>query len=177
MSLAEDIVRLEQGLRELMIKYEQYFLGIEKREPLQLLDEVERHAKRYQSTAISNTMLRFKYQTLITSFHVHKQKWSRITRLIEEGKYHRNRPRESAPPPAPLLPPAPEDAELERVYRQYLAARRACNLPTDNVSRERIADAIERQKPLIARKYGCDAIEFSVVVENGSPRIKARPKS
>ena len=49
MGLPEDIARLEQDLRELIIRYEQYFCGIEKREPLQLLDEVERRARRYQN--------------------------------------------------------------------------------------------------------------------------------
>jgi len=180
MGIVEDIARLEQDLRELIIKYEQYFCGIEKREPLQLLEEVERCARRYQSVTIANSMNKFKFNSLVATLGVHRQKWARINRLIEEGKYNRDRfkmslhQRNGGERPAlsagiPLSP-------LDRVYRDYLAASEACNLPVANLSREKIAAAIARQKPAILEKYRCSDVEFAVVIEGGKPRLKARPK-
>ena len=96
MGIPEEIAIFEQNLSELIIKYEQYFFGIEKREPLQLLDEVERCARRYQSTIIANTMQKFKYNSLVATLSAHRQKWARINRLIEEWKYKRDRVK--APP-------------------------------------------------------------------------------
>lgn len=184
MGIADDIVRLEQSLRDLSIRYEQYFLGVEKREPLQLLDEVERLARQYQGAGIANTMLKFKYQSLVASLVTLKQKWIRITRLIEEGKYQRDRFKMTMHQTQGRLAPGRAESEpelrtpdLDRVYQEYLTARRSCNLPVENVSREKIAAAIAQQIPAIANKYRCNDIDIAVVIEGGKPRIKARPKS
>ncbi len=211
MGIAEDIGRLETELRELIIKYEQYFCGIEKREPLRKLELVDRLVKRYQNVSIPNTMHRFKYESLVSTLSVHRQKWTRINRLIEEGKYERDRfkmalhrtepagdqpdqpsgdqPTPPAPPNQPGQPsqaaqssqsarPAPlaSDPQLQRLYQEYCSARRACNLPVDNVSLEKIASAIEQRMPIIKEKYRCAEAEFFVVVENGRPCLKARQK-
>ena len=182
MGIPEDIARLEQDLRELIIRYEQYYCGTEKREPLQLLDEVERSARRYQNVAINNSMHKFKYNSLVATLCVHRQKWNRTNRLIEEGKYTRDRfkmtlhqrnGKDSSAPPSLAAQLSP----LERIYQDYLAASEACNLPTQNLSREKIAAAIERQKPAIMDKYRCSDIEFAVVIEEGKPRLKARPRN
>lgn len=182
MGIAEDIGRLEIELRELIIKYEQYFFGIEKREPLRLLESVERMAKRYQNVSIPNTRHRFKYDSLMATLSVHRQKWTRINRLIEEGRYERTRSRAAASPgetgeegQTPASTPA-FDPQVERVYREYCNARLACNLPADNVSREKIASAIEQKMPAIVEKYRCADVEFFVIVENGKPCLKARQK-
>lgn len=183
MGIPEDIARLELQLRELVIKYEQYFFGIEKREPLRLLEEVERSVRRYQSANISNTMQRFKYDSLLAALSVHRQKWARINRLIEEGKYERDRFKASLhrdlPGQESQAEPAPpaSDPPLEKIYLDYLSARLACSLPVENVSREMIARAIERQTPAILEKYHCSEVEFVVVVEKGKPSLKARPKN
>ena len=182
MGIPEDIARLELQLRELIIKYEQYFFGVEKREPLKLLEQVERLARQYQNVSIPNTMQRFKYDSLVSALCVHRQKWTRINRLIEEGKYERDRfkmslhqkelPRENSPEP---VSPA-FDPQMEKVYQEYRSARLACQLPVEKVTREMIAQAIDRQKPAILEKYRCSDVDFVVVVENGKPRLKARPK-
>ena len=181
MGIPEDIGRLEQELRELIVKYEQYFFGIEKREPLRLLEQVDRLAKRYQNVSIANTMHRFKYESLVASLSVHRQKWTRINRLIDDGKFERDRfkmslHRQPGAEPAPQAPPSILTAQMERIYREYCDARRACNLPLDNVSAEKIAQAIERKIPDIQEKYGCTEVEFFVIVENGKPCLKARQK-
>jgi len=183
MGVAEDILRLEQELRELVMKYDQYFYGIEKREPLRLLDSVERLAKRYQNVSIPNAAQRFKYDQLVSSLNVHRQKWTRITRQIEEGKYVRDafkpsppKARQEAAAPAPVAAPS-FDQEVERVYDEYRSARLACNLPVDGISREKIAQVLQEKIPAIKQKYRCEEVEFFVAVENGKPCLKARQKT
>lgn len=181
MGIPEDIALFEQSLNELVIKYEQYFLGLEKREPLRLLDEVEKFARKYMAVNIVNTMLKFKYNSIVARFNSYKQYWNRINRLIEDGKYSRDRFKmEMHRPKGHARPPESRDTvtpEVARVYRQYMEARKACRLPVDNITPEMIATAIERQKPAIANKYHADQIEFKVVIEEGVPKIKARPKA
>lgn len=185
MGITEDIALLEQTLNELVIKYEQYFLGVEKREPLRQLQNLERLARRYTPTQITNTMLRFRYSTLVARFNSYRQHWSRINRLIEEGNYSRDRFKmelhqkevhKETPPHHEPHPSPPSTDEIEHLYREYLAARQACHLTTAGVSRELIQGALEKQRPLLQQKYNCNDIEFHVVVEEGSPKIKARPR-
>lgn len=180
MGLPEDIAQLEKDLRELIIRYEQYFCGIEKREPLLLLEAVERTCRHYQNTNITNSMFKFKYNSLVATLAVHRQKWSRINRLIEEGKYNRDRfkmslhQREGAEKSSKKNQKS-GGAGVEKIYQDYLAACAACNLPVEHLSKDKIAAAIERQKPVIMEKYRCRDIEFAVIVEGGKPRLKARP--
>ena len=181
--MPEDIALFEQSLHDLITRYEQYFLGLEKREPLKLLDEVERSARKYLNVNIVNTMLKFKFNSLVASFNTHKQKWSRINRLIEDGKYSRDRFKMAMhqdKASARQSQPSHElDAilEVEKIYQQYIEARKACNLPLKNVTPEMIASAFKKQKPAISAKYNCDRVEFRVVIEEGKPKIKARPGS
>lgn len=182
MGIPEEIELLEAKLRDLITRYEQYFLGMEKREPLKLHGEVERLARRYAGVSITNTMVKFKYASLVSRFNSYNQYWERIKRLIDEGKYSRERfkmelherermEKTTAPPP-PASPPS----ELDRLYQEFLAARKACNLSANNISQDMIRSAIEKNKDLIMSKYHCSDVEFRVVVEEGTPKIKARPR-
>jgi hypothetical protein len=178
MGIPEDLLFFEQNLHDLVTRYEQFFLGLEKREPLKLLETVERSCRQYANVNITNTMLKFKYNSLVASFNTHKQKWCRINRLIEEGKYSRDRFKMAMHSEHPSKQPPQQTgagADVNQLYREYLEARKACNLSTDKVTPDVIAAAIEKQKPLISSKYNCNKIEFKVVIEDGKPKIKARP--
>ncbi|MBJ6798981.1 MXAN_5187 C-terminal domain-containing protein [Geomonas propionica] len=184
MGVAEDIAKLELDVRELVIKYEQYFFGIEKREPLRQLEAVERAVRRYQNVSIPNTSQRFKYDSLVATLSVHKQKWTRTNRLIEEGKFQRDRFRMSLhqaekgeKQSKTNAPPPPQESQIDNVFQQYVNARLACNLPVENITKEKVAEAINRQKPALMQKYGCRDVDFVVVIEGGKPSLKARPKT
>jgi hypothetical protein len=181
MGIQEDIAFLEGNIAELIIKYEQYFLGIEKREPVKLCEDIERFIRRYNTSTIVNTMMKFKFNTLVGKFNSYKQYWTRITRLIEDGKYSRDRfkmarhlSEGALRPPAEVHEKKPDD-NVELVFQHYLEARKKCNLPTDNISRETIFSAIEKQRETLRSKHGCADVEFRVVIEDGAPKLKARP--
>ena len=181
MAIQDDIAFLEGSIAELIVKYEQYFLGIEKREPLKLCEDVERFIRRYNTALIVNTMMKFRFNTLVGKFNSYKQYWGRIIRLIEEGKYSRDRFKmERHLAEGSLRPPAelhekPQQNDVEIVFQHYLEARKKCNLPTDNISRETMFSVIETQREALKSKHHCAAVEFRVVIENGAPKLKARP--
>jgi hypothetical protein len=188
MGIPEDIALFEQSLSDLIVKYEQYYLGVEKREPVKLRDLVEGLGRKYQGFQIINTMMKFRYNAAIARLCSYKQYWNRINRLIEEGKYSRDRfkmemhqqGKLDGHPDKAGQPQATEkravSPEVEAVYRTYVEARKSCHLPVDNITPEMIASAIAKQKPLIMSKYHCSGVDFNVVIEQGTPKIKARPK-
>ena len=181
MGIQEDIAFLEGSIAELIIKYEQYFLGLEKREPLKLCEDIERFIRRYNTATIFNTMMKFRFNSLVGKFNSNKQHWVRTTRLIEEGKYSRDRFKmarhlaEGVPRPVGEHHEKPRQNDVELVFQHYLEARKKCNLPTDNISRDTMFSVIESQREALKSKHHCAEVEFRVVIENGAPKLKARP--
>lgn len=184
MGIPEDIELFDRNLKELVIKYEQYFLGMERREPLKLLEEVERLARLYTASAISNTMLMFRYNSLKSRLVSYRQYWNRTKRLIEEGKYSRDRFKMMRHQiEQPELPTTPEksreklpESDADQVFRQYLDACRSCNLPTTSLTMEKISSTLEQYRGALPEKYRDRQVEFRVVIEEGKPKIKMRPK-
>lgn len=177
MGIPEDIEQFERSLKELIIKYEQYFLGMEKREPLKLLEETERLSRRYTAAAVSNTMLLFRYNSLKSRLASYRQYWSRTNRLIEEGRYSRDRFKMQMHQAGAQAPTEKSgESDTDRVYRQYLEACRSCNLPTNGLTSEKIATTLEKYRGALPEKYRDREVEFRVVIEDGKPKIKVRPK-
>jgi hypothetical protein len=84
------INEFEQKLDRLKVLYEQYFMGIEKREPLVSLKDVVRVMRLLEQQQIRNTGHRFRYRNLVQKFNVFKTYWSRTLRAIELGTYQRD---------------------------------------------------------------------------------------
>jgi hypothetical protein len=180
--MAVDIKGLNHNqLKELITRYDQYFVGLEKREPLPLLGSVEKMVRRYANTPINNTMYKHKYTMMVARLNTYREHWNRILRLIEEGKYSRDRfirdlhlrqkdkhhiHHEEHHKPT-------HDPELDRIFIELREARKACNLPVDKLSIELLAAKIEKSKAALSARLGSVDLVFRVVVENGKPRIKA----
>ncbi len=181
MAIADDITLLEQKLNGLIIKYEHYFIGLEKREPLLLLGEVEKLVRRYTGVPINNTMYKHRFNMLVARLNTYREHWNRILKLMEEGRYSRDRfisdlhlrqkdKPERIPPEAPH---ATAESDIDRLVHEFREARKACNLPVDKITRELVTATIEKQKPLLAAKLGTENLAFRVVIEDGKPKLKA----
>ncbi|MFZ2948291.1 MAG: MXAN_5187 C-terminal domain-containing protein [Desulfuromonadaceae bacterium] len=181
MAIAEDVVFLEKRLSELITKYEQYFIGLEKREPLLLLGEVEKLVRSYSGVPINNTMHKHRFTMLVARLNTYREHWNRILKLMEEGRYSRDRfisdlhMRQKDKPERTQaeVPHATADSDLDRLVHEFREARKACNLPVDSITRELIAATIEKQKPALAAKLGTENFAFRVVIEGGKPKLKA----
>lgn len=185
MALAEDLIQLEQQLAELITRYEKYFIGLEKREPLQLRDEVVRMVRRHAGTPISNTMYKHKFMMLTARLNTYSEHWNRTLRLIEEGKFardrfisdlHRRQQNDGQASREEAASPPSQESELDRIFAEFREARQACRLPVDKLSREMVAATIEKSKPALAARLGTTDLSFRVVVEDGKPKIKASPR-
>jgi hypothetical protein len=182
MAIAEDLTILEHQLKDLITRYEQFFGGLEKREPLPLLSAVEKMVRRYANVPINNTMYRYKYNMLVARLNTYREHWNRILRLIEEGKYSRDRfirdlhlrQKDKVPVHHEEHPKAqPHDPELDRIFFELREARKACHLPVNKLSIELVAATIEKNKAALVARLGTTDLVFHVVVEDGKPKIKA----
>ena len=181
MAIEDDLTILDHQLKELITRYEQYFVGLEKREPLLLLAEVQKMVRRYANVFINNTMYKHKYNMLVARFNTYREHWNRILRLIEEGKYSRDRfirdlhlrQKEKKPVHHEAEQRPHHDLELDRIFHELREARKACNMPVEKLSLEMVAATIEKNKAALSARLGTSDLAFRVVIEDGKPKIKA----
>jgi hypothetical protein len=84
------IGELEIRVERLRALYEQYFMGIERLEPLTVRKDIDRRLWALRREQIRNTGLRFKLETTIQRYNTYQQYWQRIVREIESGTYQRD---------------------------------------------------------------------------------------
>lgn len=84
---------LDQRLARLRVLYEQYFLGIEKRQPTTPQKEVVRLIRLVEKHKIRNTSLKFRFNGIVQKFTSYRAYWLRTCRQIENGTYVRHKQR------------------------------------------------------------------------------------
>jgi len=84
------IGELEVAVDRLRSLYEQYFMGIEKLEPMVPRKDVDRRIHVLRKEQIRNTALRFRFHMLLQRFNTYQTHWQRICRDIENGTYKRH---------------------------------------------------------------------------------------
>ena len=168
----EELRDLDRKVKQLKLDYERYFLGTRPREPAQLRSEVEKMIVVFGSTAIQNTGLRFKFNSICSRYQAFKRQWNETVRKMEQGTYTRHRfkadlherEREGSPD-------APEAGEL---FAEYRDARLACGQGVKNLSPQKLEQLLDRQRATLRKRYGDAEFRFRVVVEDGKAKVKAR---
>lgn len=211
-SSKEQVAELEERLEKVRVDFEKYFLGIDKRPPLDARADVQRTLRLMQNKRIQQTVVRFQFQGLIGRFNVLDSYWTRILRQIEEGTYARDlfkaKLKQSPPLGAEALkaaesqkaaealkaaeaqkvadaqkaaprPGAPHELvsedRLQRVYQDFIDARRFCGEPVEGLAYERIRDKLLAEAPKIAEKTHSSRVDFQVVIRDGRAVLKAVP--
>jgi hypothetical protein len=119
-----ELDQLDHRIARLRVLYDQYFMGIEKLEPMYQRKEITKVFNLSQILKLGSTVHRFRYRALLQKFTSYSSYWDRIVRLIEEGRMRRG---VAAPAPLGEGPDAPEpveDDESKPAVAQSLAARR-----------------------------------------------------
>jgi hypothetical protein len=88
--LARACGALETEVEELKVKYEMYFLGVERSEPNRTRDELKKKVLRLKERFTRNAGIRFRIQSLHARFISYERLWMRSAREKEEGTYRRD---------------------------------------------------------------------------------------
>ena len=198
LSQDEELKLLEIRLNQLKLDYEKYFIGTRPTEPAQLRGEIQKAIIKWSNTRITNSALRFKFNSLNGRYQAFKRQWDTTLRQIEAGTYKRHvfkanlHERERG-----LCEPA--SAEVSRVqssgtsaggepavkgrgktgddgddlFESYRAALQAAGQDTSGLSRAKLEAAIARQEAAAKKQLGCDRVAFKVVVQDGKVKLKA----
>jgi len=112
-ALAEEVELLEAQINVLRARYEQFFLGMDKRPPVQEHDQFKRRMLPLRQPVVRNSALGFRIQTLQEKVAIYERMWSRTMQEMENGTYRRDlfkaRRRRNSDPQVPAAK-APEPA-------------------------------------------------------------------
>lgn len=88
--------QFEKQLDRLYRRFEQYFVGVEKRPPHQGRRDIMRLYRELEKAPMIRTDLKFRFRALTQRLTTYKTYWTRIERQIEDGTYHRDLARAKA---------------------------------------------------------------------------------
>jgi len=129
----KQIGELEIAVDRLRSLYEQYFMGIERVEPMVPRKDVDRRIYTVRKEQIRNTALRFRFQMILQRYNTYQTHWQRICREIENGTFKRHLARakqrfgSSIPPPRPQVA-SPQVARERPAPGAAIAAELAAEL-------------------------------------------------
>jgi hypothetical protein len=178
----EQLVSLEINIKRLRIEYEQFFKGAMRREPYQLLAQVQKTVTRFSSDPPRRVAQKFRFNSLVARFQCLRQMWGRVQREMDQGSYkpHQFRARLASTATAKAEPKRESTngtSAIDQLTDALLRARKETGEETRGVSTERIGAMVDQQRRTIAKKYGNDVkVAFRVVIEDGKAKVKANVK-
>jgi polyhydroxyalkanoate synthesis regulator phasin len=192
----EELDKLEEDIRKLKNKYDQFFTGITKMPP-----QHERHMLEVSIFEIGKQKMRdgtrrFRYNQLLSRYNQFRELWGRKIREREEGPLDFRR--RKAALEAPAAETAPEKAA--RVARVTSAApdsyvklaagsngeairdlydqiekehQKLGKIP--NLTYDQLRSMVEKQSEQVRARYNVNVVGFRVDVVDGKVKLKAKP--
>jgi hypothetical protein len=191
----DELDKLEEDIRKLKNKYDQFFAGIQKFPPMHERRVLEVYIHELGKQKMRENARRFRYSQLLTRYNQLRELWGRKMREREEGPldFRRRSALLNAPSETPTPKPAPEPRvtspkadpyvrvaagangeEIQRLYgdieKEHL---RLGKLP--NITLEQLKTMVQKQTDFVREKYHVAVVAFRVDVVDGKVKLKAKP--
>jgi hypothetical protein len=192
----EDIDRLEDLLRQLKSKYDQFFSGTRKLPPQTERRALDNFVQDLSKDTIRDNAKRFRFNTLLSRYNQYREMWGRKMREREEGplEYRRRvaayseRPPEPAadnPPGQPRVTPPEADpyvrvasagngADIEQLLERIRAEHAKLGKPA-GMNLEQLRAIVQKQAAAIREKFNVVSVAFRVETVDGKVKLKAKP--
>ena len=190
----DELDKLEEDIRKLKNKYDQFFTGITKTPPSFERHQLESMIHELSKQKIRDNTRRFRFSTILSRYNQYREMWGRKMREREEGPLDFRR-RQAMMESAPVVPPPPPQrgpvtsaaadpyvrmtpgANGEEIRKLYGEIERAHlemgKLP--NMSLEQLASMIQKQSDVVRAKYNVKTVAFRVETIDGKVKLKAKP--
>jgi hypothetical protein len=192
----DELDKLEDDIRILKNKYDQFFAGIQKLPPLHDRRMIEAYIHELNRLKMRENARRFRFQQLQTRYNQYREMWGRKMREREEGpiEFKKRQAALDVPPPPPPLPveaprprvtsgradpyvkvaPGTNGEEIRKLYDQIEKEHlKMGKLPPINV--EQLGQMVAKQTALVREKYHVNTVAFRVDVVDGKVKLKAKP--
>lgn len=197
MKQEEDLDKLEEDIRKLKNKYDQFFTGIIKVPPSHDRRMIEVFIHEMNKRKVRDNSHRFRFSQLMTRYNQFRELWGRKMREREEGPTdfrRRSAALSMPPPPAPppqvrAASPVKSNGNGERyvtvsaetngdAVRQLFAEierehQKLGKLPS--VTLEQLTSMVQKQTELVRERYHVSSVGFRVETVDGKVKLKAKP--
>jgi hypothetical protein len=200
LTIDEELTHLDSLLRRLKIEYEVYFNNPNKRPPADLEWKAVALLRKHSDGGRLNFSQRFRYNEMAQRYAVYSDLWRKKTRIREEGyrrpqdallsvqgvrssedhkvKHHQVYGTKATTPQAFTLEyseTSPKE-EVERLYNALVAAKKKSGeAVTGNF--DSFATFVKKKTNEIRKQHSCQAVEYSVELQDGQVKLKAKAKS
>ena len=185
----EEISQLEDALRRLKIEYDVYFGGGSKKPPTDLEWRVQSLIKKYSDNAKLTFPQRFRYNSIAQRHALFSDLWRQKLKIKEEGY---RRPQDAVLGIAGLrsvggevsaandsakflVDSSSEDRQAEAIFEKMMKAREKAGLPASGTL-DSFKKFVHGKSAQIRQQSGCDAVEYTVEVQEGQVRLTAKAK-
>jgi len=175
-----ELATFRERLEALRTKYDRYFMGLERIPPEKIRSDLARDLRNSKLESSHKTAVKFRFNNVRQRMNTYARYWDRIMRMIEEGRFKREKgslQNMGGPPPMP-----PEQAggggggsaKERAVYDSWKKAQSELGRKSD-VDFERFQQKLAKQRQAQKDKYGWDDVSYSVRVKNGKVALVAKP--
>jgi len=206
-TIDEEMTLLETQLRRLKIEYEIYFSNPNKKPPTDVEWKVLSLLRKFSDGGRMNISHRFRYNELAQRYAIYSDLWRKKARIREEGyrrpqdallsvqgvrpEAHEPERRVFGVSQAALAAVATAEnspvkvecsdarTEKDQVAKLYQALTEAKKKAGENASGnlDSFSSFVQKKTDQIRKQYGCPSVEFTVEMENGQVRLKAKAKA
>ncbi len=188
----DELDKLEEDIRRVKNKYDQFFAGIQKVPPMHERHLVEVYIHELSKQKIRDNTRRFRFNQLLTRYNQYRELWGRKMREREEGPldFRRrnaalNEPSAPPPRPAPHVTSPKADPyvkvasgsngeEMKRLYEEIEREHvKLGKLP--NITFDQLRQMVQKQSEIVRSRYHVDVVGFRVDVVDGKVKLKAKP--
>lgn len=201
MTIDEELTVLEEQVRRLKVEYDIYFGGGSKKPPTELEWKVKNLLKKYSDGGRMNFAQRFRYNTVQQRYALQNALWQQKLQIKEEG-YRRPQDamlgiqglRDEQQHAAELArkhqavakmngqfsvacsDPDTESGQVEALFQALGSARRQAG-DKNSPNLDSFKKFVRQKTDQLRKEYGCKAVEYSVEVQDGQVKLKAKPKT
>lgn len=194
----DELDKLEEVIRVVKNKYDQFFSGIQKMPPWTERRQVEAFIQELHKQKMRDNSRRFRFNTLTARYNQYRELWGRKMREREEGPIEFKRRQaalnEPAPPPPPpsaarstpsrvtsgdgesyvKVAPGTNGEEVRQLFEQIKQENSKLG-KANNVTFEQLSAMVQKQSEMVRSRYNVNAVAFKVETVDGKVKLKAKP--
>ena len=203
MTIDEELALLDSQLRRLKIEYELFFSNPTKKPPTDVEWKVLAMLRKFSDGGRLSYSQRFKYNELSQRYAIYSDLWRKKSRIREEGyrrpqdailsvqgvrsqehvpEHHvygiskKNAAAESGPFSVQCSDAGAEREKVEQLYRALVDAKKKSGEAVSG-NLDSFSHFLQKKTTELRKQHSCDAVVYSVELQDGQVKLKAKAKS
>jgi hypothetical protein len=199
LAIDDELTLLEDQLRRLKVEYDMYFGGGAKKPPSEIEWKVKTLLKKFSDGHHMNYAQRFRFTTLQQRYALYNALWQQKLLIKEEGyrrpqdavlgiqglrtdeeheaqkelKHHGHASAER--PFSMAFSDDPDPKQVELLFKALTEARSKTG-EKNSANLDSFKKFVKQKTAQLRKEYDCKAVEYTVELQGGQAKLKAKPK-